>query len=90
MLLNARPDLPFLHGSRVNDQPCSIRDDLLKIGDGGRVSEQRNSRESVLKMREDIGNGVLVDHLNEVDVLMDAVIETANVDEVSGVGSAAV
>lgn len=41
-------------------------------------------------MWEDIGNGVLVDHLNEVDVLMDAVIETANIDEIGGVGSAAV
>lgn len=41
-------------------------------------------------MREDIGNGVLVDHLNEVDVLMDAVVETADIDEVSRVGSAAV
>lgn len=90
MLLNTRPDLSFLHGRRVNDQPRSVRDDLFKIGDGWGVSEQRNGRESVLKMREDIGNGVLVDHLNEVDVLMDAVVETADIDEIGGVGSAAV
>lgn len=90
MLLNTRPDLSFLDCCRVNDQPCSVRDDLFKIGDWGGVSEQRNGRESVLKMREDIGNGVLVDHLNEVDVLMDAVIETANIDEIGRVGPAAV
>ena len=90
MLLNARPYLAFLHGCRENDQPGSVGDDFLEIGDGGGVSEQRDSREPILEMREDIGNGVLVDYLNEVDVLMYSVVETANIDEVGGVGPAAV
>lgn len=41
-------------------------------------------------MGEDVGNGVLVDYLNEVDVLMNAVVKTADIDEVGGVGPAAV
>ena len=41
-------------------------------------------------MGEDIGDGVLVDYLNEVDVLVDAVVEAADVDEVGGVGPSAV
>lgn len=90
MLLNGSPDLAFLHSSWIDDQPGSVGDDFLEVGDGWRIGEEGDGGESVLEMGEDIGNGVLVYYLNEVDVLMNAVVETANVDEVGGVGSTAV
>lgn len=38
----------------------------------------------MLEVGEDVGHGALVVHSHKVDVLVDAVVETADVQEVSG------
>lgn len=49
-----------------------------------RSYEQRNGTESTFEVRKNIGNSILIVDLDKIDVLMDAVVEAADIDEICG------
>ena len=68
----------------IVDQFSSIRKNLIQIMDSRWSCEQRNSTESTFEMRKDIGNRIFIVYLNKIDMLMYAIVETADIDEICG------
>ena len=57
---------------------------LIECFGKGRVSGQRNGWESVFEMREDVRDGVGVDHPDKEGVGLNAVVEAVQVDKMHG------
>ena len=87
MLLNCLFDLSSFISSlklAIVDQLSSIRENLIQIMDFWRSYEQRNGTESTFEVRKNIGNSIFIVDLDKIDVLVDAVVEAADIDEIGG------
>jgi hypothetical protein len=90
VLLDGLLYLQLLHRLSVRHKTGSIRKDLLEVGEGRRVGKQRDGTEAILEVREDERNGAFVVDTDKIDALVNAVVETADVEKVSWPGVARV
>lgn len=87
MLLNGLLDLNGHISSlkfNIIDELGSIRENLIQIMDFWWGCEYWDGTESSLKMGKDIRNSIFIDDLDEIAMLVDAIVKAADIDEICG------